>query len=247
MAPHLLKADSGPVSISMVRPTSTGEIDWSNYMWTRIGYHSSTYEFLNWVGEVDEVVVFDRAITGQEAHDLANDEDEDGVADFWSSADLTPTPSPTPTPTEAPSGNFGRVAGFILSASDFQVVPNSLLALGDEFAYPDEDGFFLFENVPLETQQIQAVSPGYEPYIREFEVSGATPILVELSPRGTNPNADYNFDGVVDGEDIIEMKNNWHREFPGHRMVAPVKSGEDPRAELTCRLMEFLSKRSLAD
>ncbi|MCA9447227.1 MAG: hypothetical protein KC931_08920, partial [Candidatus Omnitrophica bacterium] len=61
----------------------TGSIDWSNYMWTRIGYHSSNYEFLNWIGEVDEVVVFNRVISPYEARLLASDANDNDIADFW--------------------------------------------------------------------------------------------------------------------------------------------------------------------
>ena len=158
-------------------------------------------------------------------------------------ATLAPTPSAThtPRPGETPSGT-GRVAGYILSASDFEPIEEAVIALGKAIEKPNESGLFMFESVPLGETTICAVSPGYEPYLRRIDVLPATAILIELLPRGTNPNADYNFDGVVNGDDLIEMQRNWRREFPGHNGISTGKDWRDLQERLLESLRAYLEK-----
>ncbi|MCA9411396.1 MAG: hypothetical protein KC944_09305 [Candidatus Omnitrophica bacterium] len=79
--------------------------------------------------------------------------------------------------------------------------------------------------------------------LRDITVNGATPVLLELSPRGTNPMTDCNFDGVVDEVDLLEFKENWHRDYPGHPFKSLSKKEGDPRSVLEARLEKFLRKK----
>jgi len=164
---------------------------------------------------------------------------------FTETPTLTPTYTqiirPTRTPTPIPT-NPGRVAGYVFDSANFHPVELSILALDGEFSFPDENGMFKFRNVPLGEHNIYAVSVGYEPYENNIRVTPATPFLIELLPRGTNPNADFNFDGKVDGNDLIELKNNWYKEFPEHKRPTPSVDSIDPRQQMMKDLERVLGK-----
>ncbi|MCB9784188.1 MAG: FG-GAP repeat protein [Candidatus Omnitrophica bacterium] len=164
-----------------------------------------------------------------------------GSALVFRIANLPPSPTPTPTP---PIEGTGLVAGFVTNASDFQIITNAILALGDNIEFPDEEGIFIFEGAKVGLQILDAVSPGYESYSKEVQIGAATLLLVEMAPRGTNPNADINFDGIVNQNDHLEIQKNWHRQFPSHKTSSGRQLPPIERDKLLEKLRIRLEKRS---
>ncbi len=158
--------------------------------------------------------------------------------------DQIESPSPTPTPISVPDDS-GVVAGFVTDASDFEVIEQAILAMGDSIAYPNEEGIFIFDSVDLGLNTLDVVSPGYEPFSREINVGQATVLLVEILPKGTNPNADINFDGIVNQYDYLVVQKNWHNRFPSHIAPSQKDSIFDRRPELLQRLSDFLEENGM--
>ena len=150
---------------------------------------------------------------------------------------LPPKPTPTPAMEEE-----GVVAGFVTNASDLQIITQAILALDDRIEFPDEDGVFIFEDIEQGSAVLDAVAPGFEAYSMSIEVDGATLLLIEMFPRGMNPNADVNFDGVVNQMDYFEVQKNWHRRFPGHKYTPNKEPEGDRRKELLEILRGYLKK-----
>jgi WD40 repeat protein len=132
----------------------------------------------------------------------------------------TPTESPISTPTRTPTPQPGTatVAGYVVNSSDFSPIEGVVLSLDGAISQSNPEGLFFLHNIHPGTRELKAVYPGFEPYSLTMEWNQADAVLIEMNPRGTNPNADYNFDGYVDGNDLIEMRKNWHRHFPARNL-----------------------------
>jgi formylglycine-generating enzyme required for sulfatase activity len=79
---------------------SAGALVWNgSYYTTSIGLHSDSV--VSWWdpfdGRIDEVALFDRALSGAEVTQLASDGNGNSIADFWEQHALTPIPTPTPS------------------------------------------------------------------------------------------------------------------------------------------------------
>jgi hypothetical protein len=154
----------------------------------------------------------------------------------------TPPPTVTPSPTTAPGTSI--VAGYVISSSDFSPLAEAALSLDGKIAFPNEEGRFVFHNIHAGTHELQAVSPGFEPFLQFMSFGQSNAILVELNPRGTNPNADFNFDGTVDANDLLEMSRNWKNRFPGHILSERAfPSSSEMIDRLNANLKEFLENQ----
>ena len=70
-----------------------------------IGFDPENVFHSTWNGNVDDLIVFGRSLSGDEVGLLARDLNENGVADFWEDEFIpTSTPTPIPTPPPIPCG-----------------------------------------------------------------------------------------------------------------------------------------------
>lgn len=97
-------------------------LDWSDYYGTFIGHSYDSGSQSDWIGKVDEVAVFDRALSPQEISALSSDSNENDVADFW----------------EHPIQNNGDLVEMVTIPPGSFLMGNSGSDRDIEFGYPYE-------------------------------------------------------------------------------------------------------------